>query len=142
MQRPLLCFFDDKAEKYLKAAWILSQNSSIGDHLGQVYEAHHKTDLAVHMYQLALAASEDASLMQETPHPTNWAGFRPAEFRQRESWAPMISQKLSFRPNWRLRGLRCPQPFRLNSPEFVRVVSPRVLSPRPRLLPSRIAFRD
>jgi len=56
----------DKAEKYLKAAWILSQNSSIGDHLGQVYEAHHKTELAVHMYQLALAASEDASLMQET----------------------------------------------------------------------------
>lgn len=56
----------DKAEKYLKAAWILSQNDTIGDHLGQVYEAHHKTDFAVHIYQLALAASQDANLLQET----------------------------------------------------------------------------
>jgi tetratricopeptide (TPR) repeat protein len=55
-----------QAEKYLNAAWILSQDSVIGDHLGQVYEKHHKTELSVRMYQLAIAASQDPSQMKET----------------------------------------------------------------------------
>ncbi len=56
----------DEAEKYLNAAWILSQGSVVADHLGQVYEKRHKKELAVHMYQLALAASPDPSQMKET----------------------------------------------------------------------------
>jgi tetratricopeptide (TPR) repeat protein len=55
-----------EAEKYLNAAWILSQGSVVGDHLGQVYQKQQKKELAVHMYQLALAASRDPDQMKET----------------------------------------------------------------------------
>jgi Flp pilus assembly protein TadD len=55
-----------QGEKYLNAAWILSQDSIVGDHLGQVYEKQDKKERAVHMYQLALAASYDPDQMKET----------------------------------------------------------------------------
>ena len=42
------------AEKYLLAAWNLSLNPTIADHLGQVYEKQHKNRDAIHMYKLAL----------------------------------------------------------------------------------------
>ncbi len=48
----------EKAEKYLKAGWLLSQDWAEGDHLGQLYEKQHKREQAVHMYRLALAASK------------------------------------------------------------------------------------
>lgn len=46
----------EKAESYLRAAWILTQDPVSGDHLGQVQEAQHKADAAIHMYRLAIAA--------------------------------------------------------------------------------------
>lgn len=45
------------AEKYLNAAWSLSQYPVIADHLGQVYEQQHKTQAAIHIDRLALAAA-------------------------------------------------------------------------------------
>jgi len=45
------------AEKYLRSAWVLSQSTTIGDHLGQVYEKQHRKDAAVHIYRLALYRS-------------------------------------------------------------------------------------
>ena len=50
----------DQAQKYLNAAWTISQSPVIGDHLGQVYEQQHKKDEAVRMYRLAFAASRSA----------------------------------------------------------------------------------
>jgi tetratricopeptide (TPR) repeat protein len=47
----------DKAEKYLHAAWTVTQGSTEADHLGQIYEKQGKTKAAIHMYQLALAGS-------------------------------------------------------------------------------------
>ncbi len=47
----------EQAEKYLNAAWTLSQNGEVADHLGQVYENQHKKEAALHMYRLALSAS-------------------------------------------------------------------------------------
>jgi tetratricopeptide (TPR) repeat protein len=44
----------DQAEKYVNAAWVLSQDWETADHLGQIYEKQHKKDAAVHMYSLAL----------------------------------------------------------------------------------------
>lgn len=52
----------DRAESYLSAAWLLSQNALVGGHLGQIYEEQHKTENAVHMYRLALAAGPAAAL--------------------------------------------------------------------------------
>ena len=44
-----------EAESYLFAAWQLSQDSTVADHLGQTYEQEHRPDDAVHMYRLALS---------------------------------------------------------------------------------------
>jgi tetratricopeptide (TPR) repeat protein len=46
----------EHAEKYLKTAWAISQSSTIGEHLGRVYEQRHQKPLAIHTYQLALGA--------------------------------------------------------------------------------------
>jgi tetratricopeptide (TPR) repeat protein len=44
----------DRAEEYLKSAWLLSLGGTEADHLGQVYERQRKKDQAIHMYRLAL----------------------------------------------------------------------------------------
>jgi tetratricopeptide (TPR) repeat protein len=44
----------DQAEKYVNAAWMLSQDWEHADHLGQIYEKQLKKEAAVHMYSLAL----------------------------------------------------------------------------------------
>jgi tetratricopeptide (TPR) repeat protein len=56
----------EKAEKYLKAAWLLSQDRVVGDHLGQLYEQQNKRDAAVHMYRLALGAAKQADDTEDT----------------------------------------------------------------------------
>jgi tetratricopeptide (TPR) repeat protein len=48
----------DQAEKYLNAAWTLSQIAVVGDHLGQVYERQGKRQAAMHTYALAVAAND------------------------------------------------------------------------------------
>lgn len=53
----------EQAEKYLNAAWTLSQDPVEGDHLGQVYEKEHKPAAAIHTYALTLAR---LGSMQET----------------------------------------------------------------------------
>lgn len=44
------------AEKYLDAAWTLSLDPIVADHLGQVYALEHKRQSAIRMEQVALAA--------------------------------------------------------------------------------------
>ena len=56
----------DQAERYLNAAWTISQNAANADHLGQVYEQQHKKDQAVRMYRLALIASPRLDAMKDT----------------------------------------------------------------------------
>jgi tetratricopeptide (TPR) repeat protein len=45
----------DAAEKYLNAGWHLSQDPTIADHLGQLYEKEGKKREAVHAYSEAIA---------------------------------------------------------------------------------------
>lgn len=47
-----------QAESFLNAAWLLSQDPVVADHLGQVYEQQKKTAKAIHMYRLALATPQ------------------------------------------------------------------------------------
>ena len=47
----------DKAEKYLYAAWMLSQEALVGDRLGQVYDRQQKTTAAAAVYAQALATT-------------------------------------------------------------------------------------
>ena len=44
-----------KAERYIRAAWLLGQGPAEADHLGQIYERQKKRQEAVHAYRLALA---------------------------------------------------------------------------------------
>ncbi|MGZ4787588.1 MAG: DUF3857 domain-containing protein [Terriglobales bacterium] len=46
-----------QAEKYLMAAWNLSQGATTGDHLGQLYENKGDRDKAIEFYSLSLASS-------------------------------------------------------------------------------------
>ena len=54
-----------EAEACLFAAFHLSQDATIADHLGQVYQQEHKPDVAIRMYRLALA---------QTVHPPETQG--------------------------------------------------------------------
>lgn len=46
----------DVAEKYLNAAWHITQDAAVGDHLGQVYEKQGKRRLAMAAYADAITA--------------------------------------------------------------------------------------
>jgi hypothetical protein len=56
----------ERAEKYLKASWLLSEDPDEGDHLGQLYDKQQKNDQAARMYRLALGASKRPDDMEET----------------------------------------------------------------------------
>jgi tetratricopeptide (TPR) repeat protein len=60
----------DHAEKYLRAAWVLTQDPVIGDRLGQLYERKNEPGAAIKAYTLALGASSNTvgghPTMQET----------------------------------------------------------------------------
>jgi tetratricopeptide (TPR) repeat protein len=44
------------AEKFVRASWLLLQNSEVGDHLAQIYEKLGRRSEAIRMYALALNA--------------------------------------------------------------------------------------
>jgi tetratricopeptide (TPR) repeat protein/transglutaminase-like putative cysteine protease len=45
-----------RAESYVRASWLLSQQGIVGEHLGEIYEKLGKTKEAAHAYELAYAA--------------------------------------------------------------------------------------
>lgn len=47
----------DLAEKYIDAAWQLTQPADIADHLAQIYDKQGKHQAALHMWRLALASN-------------------------------------------------------------------------------------
>ncbi len=66
----------DQAEKYLSAAWVLSQSATIGDHLGQVYEKQHRKEAAARIYRLALYRFSSRSTMIPASDEENEARAR------------------------------------------------------------------
>lgn len=54
----------DKAEAYLKAAWMLSQSGVEGDHLAQVYEKKGDMAAAAHLYELAVSRGAEPEAKQ------------------------------------------------------------------------------
>ena len=44
----------EQAESYIYPAWLLSQYSTVGDHLAQIYEQEGKKDEAIRMYDLGV----------------------------------------------------------------------------------------
>jgi tetratricopeptide (TPR) repeat protein len=46
----------DKAEEFVRAAWVVGQHGEVGDHLAQIYEKRGLKDKAIQTYAQALAA--------------------------------------------------------------------------------------
>jgi tetratricopeptide (TPR) repeat protein len=46
----------NRSESFVRAAWLLGQESIVGEHLGEIYEKQGKSKEAAHVYELALAA--------------------------------------------------------------------------------------
>ncbi|HEY0703741.1 MAG TPA: DUF3857 domain-containing protein [Candidatus Acidoferrales bacterium] len=46
----------DKAERFVRAAWLLNQQGEVGDHLAQIYEKRGQKQQAVRLYAEAIAA--------------------------------------------------------------------------------------
>jgi tetratricopeptide (TPR) repeat protein/transglutaminase-like putative cysteine protease len=45
-----------RAENFVRAAWYLGQDATVGEHLGEIYEKQGKPKEAAHVYELALSA--------------------------------------------------------------------------------------
>jgi tetratricopeptide (TPR) repeat protein len=54
-----------KAERYVDAAWKLTQRAEIGDHLGQIYEKTGRRDKAIRAYAEALVAEQPDKIVRE-----------------------------------------------------------------------------
>jgi tetratricopeptide (TPR) repeat protein len=122
------------AENYLRAAWTLSLDAVVGDHLGQLYEKQHKTEAAVHMYQLALAVNP--KLEETKKRLANLQGDRVTHSQL------MAGSELST-----LRNMKLPRITAANgSSEIFVLVSPEkiedvhFLSGSPKMKPSRTMF--
>lgn len=48
---------NEKAEKYVRAAWLLSGRGEVGDHLGQIYQKMGRKEDAIRMYAMAIKGS-------------------------------------------------------------------------------------
>ncbi len=72
---------DEKAESYTEAAWGLSQNGDIGDHLGQIYARQGKQKAAIHVWQLAVAAANPFDDADGTRERLRQAGGSPSPER-------------------------------------------------------------
>lgn len=63
-----------RAEKYVYAAWILSQNETIGEHLGEIYEKLGRTQDAIRFY--AMSSKDFFSIPSQGPAPSDPARVR------------------------------------------------------------------
>jgi tetratricopeptide (TPR) repeat protein len=50
----------DKAEKYVRAAWVLGEHGEVGDHLAQIYEKSGRKDDAIRTYAMSLSGLRPA----------------------------------------------------------------------------------
>jgi predicted Zn-dependent protease/transglutaminase-like putative cysteine protease len=76
-----------KAERYIRASWLLGQGTTEADHLGQVYERQGKRQEAIHAYRLALARDsrqdETRARLEKLGSVETPKGVPPAEELQR-----------------------------------------------------------
>ncbi len=71
-----------KAEKYVKAAWLMDQQAVEAEHLGRIYEAQKKTAEAAHAYKLSLAVKDSKDVRERLaalkPAPAPPAASKPS----------------------------------------------------------------
>ena len=102
-----------RAESFVRAAWVLGQDGTVGEHLGDIYQKEHKNQTAAEQYKLALAAVGTLPPNVGHAHPDDVTGVPlqiGVEFSQRQTLATEITaryQKLTgkkpeTRETWRL----------------------------------------
>jgi transglutaminase-like putative cysteine protease/tetratricopeptide (TPR) repeat protein len=80
------------SEKYVRAAWVLTQRPTLADHLGQIYERQGKKAEAIHAYELALVVKNDSpEIRQRLEKLGGGANDRPAPGRGAPASPPRIS---------------------------------------------------
>lgn len=88
----------EKAARYLRASWEVSQDAVPGDHLAQTYERQNKKAEAARIYKLALAASRapNEEIQDRYQHLT---GRKPEMYsinrRPDGTWTPTPGEELS-----------------------------------------------
>jgi tetratricopeptide (TPR) repeat protein/transglutaminase-like putative cysteine protease len=55
-----------RADSFVRAAWLLGQSGLVGEHLAEIYEKQGRTKEATHLYELAYDASSNNSVLQKT----------------------------------------------------------------------------
>jgi tetratricopeptide (TPR) repeat protein len=85
-----------QAENYVAAAWKVTQQSEVGDHLGQIYEKQGKLAEAAKIYKLSLAAET------LSPDPSGTDSMRESLSRLREKGYPASGKD----PHEELAGMR------------------------------------
>jgi len=100
-----------RAENFVRAAWCLGQDGTVGEHLGEIYEKQGKPKEAAHAYELALAAIGTPLYgLSGTPPPYPGMPLAPPAELNRQSLATKIAtryQKLTgkkpvINETWRL----------------------------------------
>ena len=90
-----------KAQKYIEASWLLSENGIVADHLGQIYAAQGQQPAAVHAWRLALAANTS---LEDTRERLRKSGSSPE--MQTVSLKGRARTALPMRPEEELGKLR------------------------------------
>ena len=91
----------DKAERYLKAAFSLTQDSIVGDHLAQLFEKMGKKEKAEHYYLLAIAAPDHNDKAPIREHYKKLTGKEPVTvflLPRRQSTAQSNSTRPTYPP--------------------------------------------
>jgi len=111
----------DEAEDYLRAAWLLSQDAAVGEHLGEVYEQKKENEKAIHMYRMALAAPENRSHAEDAAREhLNHLGYKepatPMEMMRNGNPGGDLSQLRTIKLKHRMKGTATAEIFMVFAP--------------------------
>jgi tetratricopeptide (TPR) repeat protein/transglutaminase-like putative cysteine protease len=71
-----------RAESFVRASWLLGEESVVAEHLGEIYEKQGKTESALRAYENALAVSSAPSSATIFPSPGRQMAFMSAAQKQ------------------------------------------------------------
>jgi len=82
----------NRAESFVRAAWLLGQDAIVGEHLGEIYEKQGRNKEAAHVYELALAAAP-GPLFRWSGNPSNPPIADPAETKRHQEQANRLTAR-------------------------------------------------
>jgi tetratricopeptide (TPR) repeat protein len=85
----------NRAESFIRSAWLLGQDAVVGEHLGEIYEKEGKNKEAAHVYELALASVPTPLDYSPTNSPLQFGISLAASYQdnQRKELATAITSR-------------------------------------------------